>query len=107
MDDKEVAAIISKHKLTAFTEHTLVTPDALAADLTATKARGYAFDAEEKNDGMRCIAAPVFDMHGEPIAGVSISGPSARIPDERIDSLGASVKETASKLTAALGGVSG
>lgn len=106
MDDKDVAAIIRKHKLTAFTEHTLVTPEALAEDLVKTKARGYAFDAEEKNDGMRCIAAPVFDMHGEPIAGVSISGPSARIPDERIDSLGLAVKETAAKLTAALGGAS-
>lgn len=104
MEDKEVAAIIRKHKLPAFTENTLTTPEALAADLAATRKRGYAFDAEEKNDGMRCIAAPVFDMHGEPVAGVSISGPSARIPDERIESLAASVKATAAKLTAALGG---
>ncbi|MDP4991539.1 MAG: IclR family transcriptional regulator, partial [Marivita lacus] len=81
-----------------------VTPEALAADLEATRTRGYAFDAEEKNDGMRCIAAAVFDMHGEPIAGVSISGPSARIPDDRIEGLGAAVRDTAAKLTAALGG---
>ncbi|WP_292292248.1 HTH-type transcriptional regulator BhcR [Marivita sp.] len=104
MSDKEVAAVVRKHKLTAFTEHTLVTPEALATDLGATRQRGYAFDAEEKNDGMRCIAAPVFDMHGEPVAGVSISGPSARIPDERIESLAAAVKDTAAKLTSALGG---
>ena len=106
MPDKDVAAIIRKHKLPAFTRNTLVTPEDLAADLKATRQRGYAFDAEEKNDGMRCIAAPVFDMHGEPVAGVSISGPSARIPDERIEDLAAAVKATAASLTAALGGPS-
>ena len=104
MDDRDVAAIVRKHKLHAFTDRTLVTPEDLAADLAATRKRGYAFDAEEKNDGMRCIAAPVFDMHGEPVAGVSISGPSARIPDERVEELAAAVTATAEKLTIALGG---
>ena len=104
MPDKEVAAIIRRHKLPAFTAHTLVTPEALAADLAETRQRGYAFDAEEKNEGMRCIAAPVFDMHGEPVAGLSISGPSARIPDDRVEILAAAVRDTAARLTSALGG---
>jgi IclR family acetate operon transcriptional repressor len=104
MPDKEVASIVRRHKLPAFTAHTLVTPEALAADLAETRRRGYAFDAEEKNEGMRCIAAPVFDMHGEPVAGLSISGPSARIPDDRIETLAAAVRDTAARLTSALGG---
>lgn len=105
MSDKDVAAIVRQHKLPAFTDQTLATLEALAADLHATRVRGYALDAEEKNDGMRCIAAPVFDMHGEPVAGVSISGPSARIPDDRVEALADVVKSTAAQLTTALGGV--
>lgn len=105
LPDKEVASIIRTHKLPRFTDETLITAEALANDLHDTKQRGFAFDKEEKNPGMRCIAAPVFDMHSEPIAGMSISGPSARIPDSRIDALATSVKAAAADLTKALGGV--
>lgn len=105
LSDKDVAAIIRTHKLQKFTDQTLVSPEALAADLNETRKRGYAFDKEEKNPGMRCIAAPVFDMHNEPIAGLSISGPSARIPDSRIEELSKAVRNAAAQLTEALGGV--
>ncbi|SHG94295.1 HTH-type transcriptional regulator BhcR [Marivita hallyeonensis] len=104
LPDKDVASIIRARKLSRFTDETLVTPEALAADLEQTRRRGYAFDKEEKNPGMRCIAAPVFDMHSEPIAGVSISGPSARIPDERVEELARAVQHAATQLTEALGG---
>jgi len=104
MTEKEVIGIIRRHKLAAFTANTLVTAETLAADLEVTRQRGYAFDAEEKNDGMRCIAAAVFDIYGEPVAGVSISGPSARLPDARIAALGESVRSIAAQLTSALGG---
>lgn len=106
LPDTEVAAIIRTHKLPSFTDETLVTPEALAADLQVTRQRGYAFDKEEKNPGMRCIAAAVFDVHSEPVAGVSISGPSARIPDSRVEALATSVQTAAAHLTEALGGVS-
>lgn len=102
--DKEVASIVRRHRLVRFTDETLVTPESLAADLAETRKRGYAFDKEEKNPGMRCIAAPVFDMHNEPVAGVSISGPSARIPDSRVEALAAAVRTAAVQLTEALGG---
>ncbi len=105
LPEKDVAAIVAEHKLTRFTDETLVSEDALAGDLARTRERGYAFDREEKNPGMRCIAAPVYDMHAEPVAGVSISGPSARIPDARIEDLARAVKDAALQLTEALGGV--
>ena len=38
------------------------------------------------------------------IAGLSISGPVARITDDRIDEIGAQVRHEAAALTAALGG---
>ncbi|MCF2871889.1 IclR family transcriptional regulator [Octadecabacter sp. G9-8] len=88
-----------------FTEHTLVTPDALQHDLHKTRQRGYSFDAEEKNIGMRCIAAPVFDVAGEAVAGLSISGPVARVTDAKIVEMGAAVRAEADALTLELGGV--
>lgn len=86
-----------------FTARTLVDPEALAADLDATRERGWALDDEEKTDGMRCIAAPVFDLHGEVVAGVSVSGPSARVSPDRTPQLAEAVREAARDLSAALG----
>ncbi|HQT75276.1 MAG TPA: IclR family transcriptional regulator C-terminal domain-containing protein, partial [Acidiphilium sp.] len=56
------------------------------------------------DEGMRCIAAPIFDMHGEAIAGLSVSGPSARMPDPAIAGLASSVMEAAQAVTAGIGG---
>ena len=61
-------------------------------------------DAEERTDGMCCIAAPVFNEHKEAIAGISISGPSVRIGRERWSEIGAMVRQAADRVTWAIGG---
>lgn len=102
---ERVVAMLKSRAPEQFTQHTLTARDALLADLQVTADRGYSFDAEEKNIGMRCIAAPVFDVTGEAVAGLSISGPVARITDDRIAVLGEQVRQGADALTRALGGV--
>ena len=89
---------------TQFTAHSLGTLDALAADLAATRTRGFAVDNEERTLGMRCIAAPIFNSEGEAIAGLSISGPVVRISEDRIPEISRAVTQAAYKLTEAIGG---
>ena len=89
-----------------FTPHTLTGRAALEADLTETRQRGYAIDAEERNIGMRCIAAPVFDVNGEALAGLSVSGPTSRVARDAIPELAMAVTEAARALTVAIGGAS-
>lgn len=97
------ARYLREADLEAFTPKTLADPDALRADLLKTRARGYSYDDEERNMGMRCIAAPVFNAHGEAAAGISVSGPSGRIGEEDVERIAESVKAAAAKLSAALG----
>ncbi len=87
-----------------FTPHTLVDPGTLRADLALIRTRGYAIDGEEKNLGMRCIAAPVFDVNQEAVAGISVSGPISRVGPDDVTSLGAYVITAAQRLTQAIGG---
>jgi IclR family transcriptional regulator, acetate operon repressor len=96
-------AILSVQPLTTYTAQTLTQFDALIEDLRISQGRGYAFDADEKTDGMRCIAAPVFDAFGEPVAGISVSGPTVRITDEDIEGLAQAVKSAARSLSIAMG----
>ena len=103
MTEAQLADVLSDAPLERFTEFTCATPDAVRAEVAATRARGYAFDAEEKTLGMRCIAAAVFDHTGEAVAGISVSGPVSRVADDQIARLSASVMDAARALSVALG----
>ncbi|WP_116598830.1 HTH-type transcriptional regulator BhcR [Primorskyibacter marinus] len=104
MDDHRINRFLDRGPLEKFTEYTLTERSALIADLATTRARGYAIDGEERNLGMRCIAAPVFDIHDEAIAGISVSGPTTRVTPEEIERLSVAVLTASHKLTAAIGG---
>lgn len=100
---ERVRDIVRDHGLDRFTAHTLTDLPSLERDLAATRTRGYSIDAEERNEGMKCVASPVFDIHGEAVAGLSVSGPASRIPDDQIARLGGEVARAATELSRAIG----
>jgi IclR family acetate operon transcriptional repressor len=104
MDDSRLERILISHRPQAFTHHTITDFTALREDLTRIRDRGFSVDDEEKNLGMRCIAAPIFDVHGEAIAGISISGPISRVSHDDVNRLSAPVVEAAQTLSLAIGG---
>jgi IclR family acetate operon transcriptional repressor len=104
MDAERLARTLKDHALTSFTEFTITSEAGLQRDLGDIRDRGFSIDGEEKNLGMRCIAAPVFDVNGEAIAGISVSGPTSRVGLQDIDRLSASVMEAARTLSEAIGG---
>jgi IclR family acetate operon transcriptional repressor len=91
-------------RLERFTANTLSTLPAVLADIQQIRGRGWSVDDEEHTLGMRCIAAAVFNEHGEAVAGISVSGPTVRLPKEAVTTLGPLVRGTADRLTAAIGG---
>lgn len=96
-------ALLAGTGLQRFTDKTLITAEALAEDMARIRTRGFSFDDEERTRGMRCIAAPVFDLTGEAVAGISVSGPTHRIGPEHVKTLGATVAAAAVELSVALG----
>ncbi|WP_411957789.1 HTH-type transcriptional regulator BhcR [Paracoccus homiensis] len=95
---------LAQAPLQRFTDKTLTQPQELRDDVARIRARGFAFDDEERTRGMRCIAAPVFDLTGEAVAGISVSGPTHRIGSEHVKTLGAVVAAAAADLTQKMGG---
>lgn len=104
MDAARIDTHLSVAPLEQFTEFTLTDRDTLMDDLAITRVRGYALDGEERNIGMRCIAAPVFDVHGEAVAGISVSGPTSRVGTEQVAKFSTEVVAAAQELSAAIGG---
>lgn len=96
--------ILRRQGLPEFTAKTLSDPAALHEDLARTRGRGWSYDDEERYAGMRCVAAPVWNVHGEAIAGVSISGPAVRFDCASLDAKGARVMQAAAEITEATGG---
>ena len=41
---------------------------------------------------MRCVAAAIFNEFGEPVGGISISGPTVRVTPERLAAIGPEVQ---------------
>jgi IclR family acetate operon transcriptional repressor len=101
---REIEQILEKKGLPEFTPNTLNSPEALYCDLETIRARGWSFDNEERYSGMRCVAAPIFNAFGEVIAGISVSGPTARFPDSAIAEMGPKVKRAADEVTDSIGG---
>lgn len=89
--------------LHARTEKTLVTRTALLADLRQVRIRGYAVDNEEREKGLRCVGAPVWNYSGEVAAAVSVAGPSFRITRTRVPTIARAVVAMTRRLSADLG----
>ncbi len=70
--------------LNARTSKTIVSLPELEAELRTVQKQGYAVDDEEFYDGVRCLAAPVFDKQGKVIASVGITAGTQRFTRKRI-----------------------
>lgn len=64
---------------------------------------GHAFDLEENEDLIRCVAAPVRDVSGKIVAAISVSSAAQYMDDDRMAELSAQVRETAQQISTDLG----
>lgn len=68
-----------------FTESTITDIDRLIEILLKIKKQGYGLDFSERDPGVICIAAPIYNFEGRVQAAISVSAPAQRITDERIE----------------------
>lgn len=87
----------------AITPRTITTPAVMADHLAEIRRLGYALDDEERTEGVRCVAAPVFGHDGEIIAAISLAAPTLRFDAERIAAVGGEVAAAATTISRRLG----
>ncbi|MET7989324.1 IclR family transcriptional regulator [Amycolatopsis sp. NPDC005232] len=93
----DVAALLARTGMPAYTEHTFTDPSSLAVELTRIASQGYALDEAEQELGVRCIAVAV---PGMPVpAAVSVSGPSGRLTADAVASIAPVVQKIADRLS--------
>jgi DNA-binding IclR family transcriptional regulator len=102
--EQELDRLIRKKGLPRRTGNTITNPERLKAQLRVVRAQGYAVDDEENEEGIRCLAAPVFDEKGRPVAAISVSGPAVRVTKKIIqDVFRKEVMKAASEISRRLG----
>lgn len=75
----EIERIVKRRGLPAFTSRTITDYKTLLKELERVRHRGIAYDNQEIEEGLTCIACPIFDYHGRVVAAISVAGPSERI----------------------------
>jgi IclR family acetate operon transcriptional repressor len=98
-----VAGLVAREPFAALTPHTLTTGAELEVELRRARTRGYAIDREEYEDGVACVAAPIFGPGDEVLAAVSVSGPSARLLRVDLGELGELVRAHVREISRELG----
>lgn len=100
--DEEMENRIRSYNLEKLTENTITDNDKFIKSLEKVKEQGYGDDLEESEVGLTCYAVPIKDISGKVIAGISMSGPTARMEKNK-DRLLLSLKETANEASIAMG----
>ncbi len=99
---EEVNALFERG-VARLTHKTITQPQRLLKELSRIRECGYAIDDEEFYNGIRCVAAPVFDENGDTVAAMSISGLITHVTEDRIPQLASWVMQACGDLSAQLG----
>jgi len=98
LPEAELGDILRQQSFHRFTPNTLTSAEALRAELAAIRARGHAFDAEEHEPGIICIAMPVLTASGHVLGALSVTATTAHRSLAQLGELAPSLRETAHRI---------
>lgn len=93
---KQIAYAITFNR---FTPSTLADAHALIAEVADIRRDGIAFDREEHEAGISCVAAPISSHDGSLVAGISVTAPSYRVDMKQLEAWGPLVRRTADSIS--------
>ena len=103
LPEAQVEDAVRKHGLHPLTTKTVSTLEELKTELEHIRELGYAIDDEENEEGVCCVGAVVRGFDGDPVAAISVSGPTFRLGKEKVVMVAQSVIAAADGLSKELG----
>lgn len=101
--NEKVSQITGTGKLQTRTPFSIGHYDELIVELNRIRKRGFSIDDRENEIEIFCVAAPIYDRVGAPIAAVSIASIFSRMNDERVNHLGRLITKAALEISRKLG----
>lgn len=103
LPDHELSHYLENIELKQVASNTITNKNDLLAELSRIRQDRYAIDDEEMTNGLRCIAAPIFDHNSYPAYALSISGPAMRQTHRVLEEMKTDLGQAASELSDIMG----
>lgn len=103
LPESEVDRIVAERGLPRQTQRTITGVRDLKKELARIRAAGYSTSNEENEEGVRAVAAPIFDRDRKVVAAVNLGGSTIQIKAEDFFSLGELVRSYAIRMSQVLG----
>lgn len=103
LGEPELNALLEGYQYTTYTPSTLASREALMSALAQTREQGYALDSEENEQGVRCVAVPVWNHESRVIAALSLSTLTSRVDDAGLADFREQLQQAGLQLSRALG----
>lgn len=95
----EASGLVQKITFRAFTQNTMSSAEALERELETIRREGHAFDREEHEEGICCVAAPISGGGDGFAAGISVTGPVFRVTRAQLEDWAEPVRLAAERIT--------
>ncbi len=95
--------IIKLRGLPKVTEKTITKKTVLKEELKKTRERGFSIDNEENEEGIYCVAAPIYNHLSDPIAAISIVTIKYTLTNEKLKEMSECVVDTALNISKNMG----
>lgn len=99
LSNSEISARFEGASFQAFTPHTITQLNHLIDDVELIRNRGYAYDLEEHEEGIRCIAVPITILANRQVAALSVTGPAYRVDEALLSTWAPMVKAAAKAIS--------
>jgi len=96
---EELEERLSELELVGLTPHTITDRGQLLEELERIRERRYSLDAEENILGISCVASIILNRENYPVAAMSISAPTFRLPSKKIKLIARRLVEEAGKVS--------
>lgn len=103
LQETEIIELLSKSSMPSFTENTITDTGDYINVLRHVQKCGYAYEHEEYEMGLNCIAYPIRDYESKIIASVSVTIPTSRFTLEYIEEIAPKLASAARSLSKAMG----
>lgn len=104
MNSKDLDPLLKKIDFKRHTPKTIRSITAMRKELEVIRKMGYALDRAELADGIHCASSPIIDRSGTPVASITVTGPSFRMPLKDLPGIGAAVREHCVRISESLCG---
>lgn len=103
LPDEEILRILELRGMEKKTKRSITNPQKILREAERVRKYGFAVDDEENAEGVRCIAAPIYDVHGKVIAALGTSSIILHIDEAHLPKIVELVKKAAAQVSRGMG----